>query len=255
MIVARSEKRENESAKEKAKRILFENGAYDGAFDIFSFCYHLGVSVKTYNEGEGIIKSMDLEHERKRKNGFIFSFNGKKIIFYDDGLAPKEMRFVISHELGHYLLEHSEKNWKKLKYEREANIFAHECMKLLYPDSPRTEKQNKFFYAKIISAVIILAVTPAALIPALANRPTQTPAPSNTQPMHTSAPAQNVPVSTAEPTPESDITSKIVYLTKSGNKYHESSCPHINGRTTFSMTLGEAEKSGYEACKSCMPNK
>lgn len=59
----------------------------------------------------------------------------------------------------------------------------------------------------------------------------------------------------AAPTERSTIDSKIVYITKSGNKYHEINCPYVSGRTTFSMTIENAEKSGYEACKSCLPNK
>ena len=40
---------------------------------------------------------------------------------------------------------------------------------------------------------------------------------------------------------------RVVYVTKSGKKYHPENCYHLRGKSS-SMTLKEAEAKGYEAC-------
>lgn len=215
LIVIPTEKRVNERPQDKAVRVLFENGAYDSDFDVFNLCGKVGVILKTYIEGEGLIKSLHLEREKKGKNGFISTFNGKKIIFYDNELNQKETQFIVAHELGHYLLGHSEKNWNKAKYEREANIFAHECMKLMYPESPHTRKQQHMKIVKIVASVaIILAMGFSAFY--IANG------------------------------------YKTVYITRTGDKYHKETCGHLSD-TKIEMTLREAQKAGYEPCSMCKP--
>lgn len=210
-----TEKRVSETPKEKAVKVLFENGAFDSDFDIFHFCDEIGIYVKTYCEGEGLISTLHLERERKRKNGFITAFNGKKIIFYDDQLNRKEAQFIIAHELGHFLLGHSKKNWNKIKYEREANIFAHECMKLMYPENPDTKKQMYKKMAKIVvSITILLAIGFSAFY--IVNG------------------------------------YKTVYITRTGDKYHKESCGYLSD-TKIEMTLQEARKAGYEPCSVCKP--
>lgn len=210
-----TEKRVNESPQEKAVRILFENGAYDSNFDVFYLCGKVGVILKTYGEGEGLIKSLHLEREKRGKNGFISTFNGKKIIFYDDDLSQKEAHFIVAHELGHYLLGHAEKNWSKAKYEREANIFAHECMKLMYPESPDTKKQKHMKIVKIaVSIAVLIAIGISAIY--IANG------------------------------------FKTVYITRTGDKYHTETCGHLTD-TKIEMTLREAQKAGYQPCSMCKP--
>ena len=50
------------------------------------------------------------------------------------------------------------------------------------------------------------------------------------------------------------VTAQKVYTTKTGEKYHKSSCKYLK----YSMkeyTLEEAIELGYEACSVCKPNK
>jgi methylphosphotriester-DNA--protein-cysteine methyltransferase len=46
--------------------------------------------------------------------------------------------------------------------------------------------------------------------------------------------------------------SQTVYVTKTGKKYHESSCGSLS-KSSFSLTLDEAVQQGYTACKRCNP--
>lgn len=44
-----------------------------------------------------------------------------------------------------------------------------------------------------------------------------------------------------------------VYVTKTGTKFHKSSCFHVKGRQPSSMSRTKAVQKGYEACKHCKP--
>ncbi|NDI76970.1 hypothetical protein DYH56_03340 [Psychrilyobacter piezotolerans] len=43
----------------------------------------------------------------------------------------------------------------------------------------------------------------------------------------------------------------LVYVTKSGKKYHRESCRY--NKNTRAMSVGEAKDRGLEACKVCKP--
>lgn len=43
-----------------------------------------------------------------------------------------------------------------------------------------------------------------------------------------------------------------VYITKTGKKYHKSSCRYLS-RSQIKTTQKEAVKNGYEACEVCRP--
>lgn len=46
-------------------------------------------------------------------------------------------------------------------------------------------------------------------------------------------------------------TNNLVYVTKTGSKYHKANCFHIKGRKTKTITLSNAQKEGFTACKDC----
>ena len=43
----------------------------------------------------------------------------------------------------------------------------------------------------------------------------------------------------------------IVYITKTGDKYHKQDCYYIRGRNTLAITLSEANNQGYLPCSVC----
>lgn len=45
-----------------------------------------------------------------------------------------------------------------------------------------------------------------------------------------------------------------VYVTNTGEKYHRDGCRHLR-RSRNPMTLTEARRRGYEACKVCRPDR
>lgn len=57
----------------------------------------------------------------------------------------------------------------------------------------------------------------------------------------------------AEPTDTADNKSAIiVYVTKSGKKYHRKTCHHLR-KSSRAITLAEALEKGYTPCRSCKP--
>lgn len=49
-----------------------------------------------------------------------------------------------------------------------------------------------------------------------------------------------------------DAVEQVVYVTKTGKKYHKGSCHHLR-QSKIKTTQSAAEKSGYTACKVCKP--
>lgn len=51
-----------------------------------------------------------------------------------------------------------------------------------------------------------------------------------------------------------DTTQQVVYITKSGTKYHLGSCSHLS-KSKIEKSLAEAKAANYEPCKTCNPPK
>lgn len=70
----------------------------------------------------------------------------------------------------------------------------------------------------------------------------------------TTIPANNnsAPTSTSENTETNELQ---VTMTKSGSKYHLSTCRYVNDtKSVFTIPISEAKEKGYEACSICKPN-
>jgi len=51
---------------------------------------------------------------------------------------------------------------------------------------------------------------------------------------------------------ENNINQTIVYITKTGTKYHRVGCKYLD-KSAISITRGEATKKGYTPCSVCNP--
>lgn len=84
----------------------------------------------------------------------------------------------------------------------------------------------------------LASVTPATVTP-------------SAMPASTDTPEADDPEET-EPVGSTGSDGQIVYVTKSGSKYHTADCSHLS-KSKIAKTLSEAKASGYEPCKSCKP--
>ena len=66
------------------------------------------------------------------------------------------------------------------------------------------------------------------------------------------------PYPVEEPVPDRSVpaadepTEQVVYVTKSGTKYHRGTCSHLS-KSKIEKSLAEAKNAGYEPCKTCNP--
>lgn len=73
----------------------------------------------------------------------------------------------------------------------------------------------------------------------------QTSLPAVTPTVDSTVPDRSMPVS-------DDTTQQVVYVTKSGTKYHLGTCSHLS-KSKIEKSLSEAKAQNYEPCKACNP--
>lgn len=93
----------------------------------------LGYSIFSYSEGERLIEDLGVA-PYKNFEGFTVFIDNEYIIFYKDELSYPEKMFVIAHEIGHIVLEHTycgvmgkaADEAMENEQEKEADIFAYQ---------------------------------------------------------------------------------------------------------------------------------
>jgi hypothetical protein len=184
-------------------------------------------------DGNETLDLLNLNDFSRGKTSFAYRNSITSFVALRANLDPDSYEKYLAHELGHILLGHP-LDALTPEHEQEANEFA----------VAFTALKPRFRFTRVISLVSALAfmlctvgyfigfgigkAKSSSVYPAL-------------------APA-------ASTSSEADVN-KIVYYTASGDKYHNSGCPHIKDRPTLSITLGQAEVLGLEPCKSCLPDK
>jgi len=138
---------------------------------------------------------------------------------------------LILHEIGHIILGHLTDN-EVVEFtdqqENEANEFANEVRRIV----AFKPKQKRI--ATVTAVVLAFLLSVSAVIQSAYGES------ANTS-MHVSG--------TQIPLSDTEIT---VFVTKSGEKYHRENCPHIKDSETTELTVEDAERLGYEPCKSCI---
>ncbi len=217
--------------------------AYFGSVDemtprdiCMSYLSKHGWRVITFGDGGNgnkTIELLNLNDFSHGKQSFAYKNKLSQFVAINANLSAESYTLYLAHELGHILLNHP-LDALTPEHEQEANEFA----------VAFTGLKPRLRFTRVISLVSALAFMLctvgyfigfgvgkakfASTYPAL-------------------APA-------ASTSSEADVN-KIVYYTASGDKYHNSGCPHIKDRPILSTTLGQAEVLGLEPCKSCLPDK
>ncbi len=199
-------------------------------------------------------------------NGCLSVINGEYVIYHDEKNPYKN--FTVAHELAHYMLHHEKDGAAQHK---EANLLA---SALIAPrhliikskiKSPRelSEKcqipmevaQNYWIILEIkrhskklilgIAACCAVAITGTSTFyfsQASTDKNEILPSPS---PM---AVTINTTIPSYEP-----VETGIVYITSSGEKYHESDCIYLQHKDNIiGIPISKAKELGYEACKVCL---
>ena len=216
-------------------------------------------------------------------NACLSLVNGEYIIYHDEKYPYKN--FAIAHEIAHYLLGHTSDG---IDYHHDAQLLAaiivapvellkktniknasHLSEQCKIPidiaeeywadikdelHSPTLSDQSfKYIIFAVIIAVLSfnlgLFVNPnirenSGKNAVLGQSIIATEMTTEAIPVITEA----APVTTYNTPPSSE---EIVYVTKTGEKYHKPDCQYVKGHDVTSMPLLEAEEMGYEPCKVC----
>ena len=158
-------------------------------------------------------------HVSETKKGILYVNLNHKYIFINDRLDEFARLETLLHEVGHIILKHKVSILRNEVQECEANEFSLCVLKL-------KESNN---YLKSHKAIIILCLTTIIIGLSFLYG-----AKSNTAPeLHTK------------------MASETVYVTRSGNCYHNHGCHTIKNSTKFELSVTEAKES-YRPCKICI---
>lgn len=239
--------------------------------------------IVTYSKGLEFIKSEKLERYYYTSKGFTYSSPDYTIIFIRDDLEYLDKINVICHEIGHLVLRHIDYGTKQkgistettAVQELEADAFALELQapKYLIEElkisgaqeliekgvfSKENAKQRfkyyledtylknvhpKLLFALLVIIVVFVFRTSKYGNPGNPDIITE----STTSLMETTINATTETTTAAA----TDNNENVVYITKSGSKYHHPDCRYVKDKNPLSITLQEAESQGYSACSVC----
>lgn len=121
-------------ARDLSWRVLLDTGTRELPVKISRICGAYGVTLRSYEAGEPLIRALGLDNQCGASDGFSVRSGGRYLAFYNGTQPPGRVRFTIAHELGHILLGHlgdgqhtvynREPSPEDAPEEHTANVFA-----------------------------------------------------------------------------------------------------------------------------------
>lgn len=202
--------------------------------------------------GDRLLRASGLDSFARNRDSFSTQIGSNNMICIRKTVPPASRTYLLAHELGHILLEHTLGNLQP-QDEAAANCFA----SMLLKDRSHSHALRKTAIPACILLVISAGIWAMVQITGLApNATVHIPAPTSTAP----AIVPDAPQLSPESTPSlsafsaSSNTDKLVYFTVSGKKFHNVYCYTIKGKSTFCAPMSEARKKGLEPCLACRPD-
>lgn len=257
--------------------MIFYRGGLSNIDTMFVICHEFGHVILNHVSTDGIIG-------KSKNEAQTTTLETEADIFASEMLAPLPLlnQFDIKsaadiEQMGLLRGEKAESQLKNLEHLKSRSYFAKsaeeirlcehfdEEISLRNRDAKKAKIKNKAFGIGITAIVAVVLVSCCTIFYLYGKNngntpPAQEPAPIQ-QSAEPTAPPTPTQIPTAEPTviptatPASDTTQKLVYLTKSGTKYHTVDCPYINQKDTFTMSIEKAKENDYQACKFCRPDE
>jgi hypothetical protein len=237
-------------------------------------------NIVTYSKGRDFIKSQNLEKYYYTSNGFTYASCDCTIIFIRDDLEYLEKINVICHEIGHLVLKHIEIGSKQKSItgdnkdkiqELEADAFALELQaptylmqslritniqtlinkgifskgnaKLRYKYYLKDVYINNFRFKSLL-VVAVASIITLTSINIIRNFNIDRNY-NNLTMEQTEITADIIEITTVQ-----FNVSEIVYITKTGSKYHKKDCYYISDKESLEIKLNEAQKE-YLPCDIC----
>lgn len=176
-----------------------------------------GYTVMFYKPDEmnEIIEKYNLTEYAKTVDAFTLKRGELKIVFISTSSPVEDKLYLLLHEVGHILLNHlsAEKQMTNFRLQDiEADAFVHTVL-----NPPRMSFNSHVLLAGIVLLSFTLGVIGATVT-----------------------------------SPSSASASNYVYITPSGEKYHNENCVHVNRKTSTAVTEQEAKRT-HEPCLVCNP--
>ncbi len=175
----------------------------------------------------------ELELENVDEEGFVYNHNELKYVFLGHTKDEADKLMVLLHECGH--IEHKHKSVSKLN-EAEAWTFAYNVLKLPHRI---IQTLTLMLFTAVFTFALMQHYSVANIPEALSDYSAQEILSDST-------------IATVNDTNTSDSTSDIVYVTKTGTRFHLSDCYTIKNKNLKEYSRSEAEKE-YIPCKICRP--
>ena len=158
-------------------------------------------------------------------NSFLYSLNGKKVIFLSQFTSKNDQTYLLLHELAHIFLNHGYRtDLTEVEKEKQANDLAtYLIKKKRYSGNTAQMIFGWFFLLSCIACLAVAKFTTPKQLPSVSPSPRAT-----------------VIIQNGE-----------VLVTKSGNKYHRPDCRYISNKKHYPLPLSEAEEAGYTPCSYC----
>lgn len=205
--------------------------------NVISYLSRIGYSVFFYSDTKGrhLLMEHNLEEHSEKVYALTYSTRNDKLVFVSDKISQEEKLHALLHETGHILLGHLEKR-DSVQDDQMAEIQADAFVQyVLFP--PKVPVMS---YVSL--AVICFAVS-GALYAYMGAQPTE-PA-NNTQ-------KTEITDTAATQAPTQSPSADLVYITKTGTRYHRADCMYTKDKDCISITREEAEKR-YTPCSICRP--
>lgn len=121
-------------ARDLSWRVLLDTGTRELPVKVSQICDVYGVTLRSYQAGEPLIRELGLDTQCGASDGFTVRSGEHCYVFYNMEQLPGRVRFTIAHELGHILLGHlgdgehtvynREPSQTDAPEEHTANVFA-----------------------------------------------------------------------------------------------------------------------------------
>lgn len=184
------------------------------------------------DENDRLIRALNAESLCRTNIAFSFCQGDMRCIFIKSDVPDKAAAKLLLHELAHIRLHHLDKcEITSSAIENDADVFVNYVRARVSGNIRQTRRMIAAVAVFLAAAVIIYAVN---------LRDTGSPEYSE----------YNIAVPVVNDVDDTDTFT--VYITDTGDKYHERDCYHLKDRHITALDIDIAEYMGKEPCKDCI---
>lgn len=185
------------------------------------------------DENDRLIRALNAESFCRTNIAFSVCQKDMRCIFIKSDVPDKAAAKLLLHELAHIRLHHLDKcETTASASENDADVFVNYVRARVSGNTRQTRR---------MIAVIMVCLAVTAIVYAVHSWDTSS---SEYSEYNIAVPVVNEV--------DIDVTeTSIVYITDTGDKYHERDCYHLKGRHITALDIDIAESMGKEPCKDC----